>query len=91
MDIIRRSLRVLNKPEDQIGFVKDRPGPDRRYALNTEKILQELGWKPAVALKTVRKSRSLAQYRLPEGEKSPGPAPVLHNGMSAVISWAVSR
>ena len=30
----------------QISFVKDRPGHDRRYAINTHKIEQELGWKP---------------------------------------------
>jgi dTDP-glucose 4,6-dehydratase len=28
-------------------FVKDRPGHDRRYAINANKIFQELGWKPA--------------------------------------------
>lgn len=32
---------------DQISFVKDRPGHDRRYAINAEKIAKELGWKPA--------------------------------------------
>jgi len=31
---------------DQIEFVRDRPGHDRRYAINTEKIRRELGWKP---------------------------------------------
>jgi dTDP-glucose 4,6-dehydratase len=30
-----------------ITFVKDRPGHDRRYAINASKISQELGWKPA--------------------------------------------
>jgi dTDP-glucose 4,6-dehydratase len=34
-------------PHDKlIGFVKDRPGHDRRYAMNTEKIEHELGWHP---------------------------------------------
>jgi dTDP-glucose 4,6-dehydratase len=32
---------------DQIAFVKDRPGHDRRYAINAEKIAKEIGWKPA--------------------------------------------
>lgn len=31
----------------QITFVKDRPGHDRRYAINMDKILRELGWPPA--------------------------------------------
>ncbi len=32
---------------DQIAYVKDRPGHDRRYAIDATKIHQELGWKPA--------------------------------------------
>ena len=35
------------KYADLIGFVKDRPGHDRRYAINASKIRRELGWKPA--------------------------------------------
>ena len=36
------------KHEDLITFVKDRPGHDRRYAINAEKIRSELGWQPSV-------------------------------------------
>jgi dTDP-glucose 4,6-dehydratase len=32
-----------------ITYVKDRPGHDRRYAINCDKIKKELGWKPAVS------------------------------------------
>lgn len=32
--------------QQQISFVKDRPGHDRRYAINSTKIMQKLGWKP---------------------------------------------
>ncbi|RYF13362.1 MAG: dTDP-glucose 4,6-dehydratase, partial [Comamonadaceae bacterium] len=32
---------------EQIAFVKDRPGHDRRYAIDARKIERELGWKPA--------------------------------------------
>ena len=32
---------------DQIKFVNDRPGHDRRYAIDSSKILSELGWKPS--------------------------------------------
>lgn len=35
-----------------ITFVKDRPGHDRRYAMNAEKIERELGWKPKETLET---------------------------------------
>ena len=34
------------KYEEQIKFVKDRPGHDRRYAIDASKIKRELGWKP---------------------------------------------
>jgi len=48
LSVVRRLLQILNKPEDQIKFVEDRPGHDRRYALECTKIRQELDWKPAV-------------------------------------------
>ena len=41
-------LKEFGKPESLISFVKDRPGHDRRYAINASKIHQELGWKPIV-------------------------------------------
>ncbi len=42
---------------DQIIFVTDRPGHDRRYAINAQKILNELGWKPAETFETgIRKT-----------------------------------
>lgn len=37
---------------DQITYVKDRPGHDRRYAINATKILKNLGWKPAETFET---------------------------------------
>jgi dTDP-glucose 4,6-dehydratase len=37
---------------EQIAFVKDRPGHDRRYAVNAEKIRRELGWEPAETFET---------------------------------------
>jgi dTDP-glucose 4,6-dehydratase len=37
------------KHEELITFVKDRPGHDRRYAINAEKIRNELGWQPSVS------------------------------------------
>lgn len=42
---------------DQITFVKDRPGHDQRYAINAEKILNELGWQPQETFETgIRKT-----------------------------------
>lgn len=48
LGIIRMLLRILGKPEELIEFVPDRPGHDRRYALNAGKIQRELGWSPSV-------------------------------------------
>lgn len=48
IDLVKRLLAELRKPETLITFVKDRPGHDRRYAIDASKIERELGWKPAV-------------------------------------------
>ncbi len=50
LEIVRRLLHTLNKPEDLIEFVIDRPGHDRRYALDSTKIARELGWSPSIGL-----------------------------------------
>ena len=50
LEIVRRLLRRVGKSEDLIEFVIDRPGHDRRYALDTGKIARELGWSPSVSL-----------------------------------------
>lgn len=45
--------RVNGKPyADQITYVKDRPGHDRRYAIDATKIEKELGWRPAETFET---------------------------------------
>jgi dTDP-glucose 4,6-dehydratase len=48
--IARRILRVTGRTDALLSHVKDRPGHDRRYALRSEKIKRELGWKPAISL-----------------------------------------
>ena len=45
MEITRLILKILGKPESLIKFVPDRPGHDRRYALDCSKVERELGWK----------------------------------------------
>jgi len=50
LEIVRSLLRILDRPEDLIEFVPDRPGHDRRYALDTGKIARELGWKAEIGL-----------------------------------------
>lgn len=46
LDVIKKILQLLGESEDKIEFVKDRPGHDRRYAIDWSKIKQELGWEP---------------------------------------------
>ena len=46
IDIVKIILQALEKPESLITYVKDRPGHDKRYAINSCKIQNELGWKP---------------------------------------------
>jgi dTDP-glucose 4,6-dehydratase len=48
LEIVRSLLQLLDRSEDLIEFVQDRPGHDRRYALDTRKIRRDLGWEPAV-------------------------------------------
>ena len=40
-------LRELKKPDSLIAFVTDRKGHDRRYAIDSSKIMNDLGWKPS--------------------------------------------
>jgi dTDP-glucose 4,6-dehydratase len=46
IDIVKLIIKTLGKGDDLIEYVKDRPGHDRRYAIDSSKIQNELGWKP---------------------------------------------
>jgi len=46
IEIVKTLLKLTGKDESLIEFVKDRPGHDRRYAIDSTKIQTELGWKP---------------------------------------------
>jgi dTDP-glucose 4,6-dehydratase len=47
LELVKFILAVLDRPESLIKYVKDRPGHDRRYALEASKITRELNWKAA--------------------------------------------
>ena len=47
LEIVRLILKELDKSEELIQYVQDRPGHDRRYAIDNTKITTELGWRPA--------------------------------------------
>lgn len=47
IEIVKLILKKLGKSEDLIEYVKDRPGHDRRYAIDSSKIQNELGWEPS--------------------------------------------
>jgi dTDP-glucose 4,6-dehydratase len=47
-EIVETILRHLRKPESLITYVADRPGHDRRYAIDASKIRKELGWHPSI-------------------------------------------
>jgi len=48
MEVVRLILSRLGKPESLIKHVTDRPGHDRRYAIDASKTVNELGWQPSV-------------------------------------------
>ena len=52
LEVVKTILAALDKPESLIRFVKDRPGHDRRYAIDPTKIESELGWKPMYSFDT---------------------------------------
>ncbi|MFH0828198.1 MAG: GDP-mannose 4,6-dehydratase, partial [Candidatus Omnitrophota bacterium] len=59
IEVVRAILAILKADESRIEFVKDRPGHDIRYKLNSQKINREIGWQAKVKfedgiLKTVK-------------------------------------
>lgn len=46
LEVLRAILKAMGQSEDYIDWVKDRPGHDRRYAIDASKLRRELGWTP---------------------------------------------
>jgi dTDP-glucose 4,6-dehydratase len=55
IEIVKLILRELGKSESLIKYVKDRPGHDRRYAIDAVKIKNELGWEPGYTFESAMK------------------------------------
>jgi len=49
IELVKFILGVMGKPQSLIKYVTDRPGHDRRYALDSQKIQNELTWKPTIS------------------------------------------
>jgi dTDP-glucose 4,6-dehydratase len=62
LELTHTLLRALDKPTSLIKYVKDRPGHDRRYAIDCTKIERELRWKPSVTFEQGL-SETVAWYR----------------------------
>ncbi len=62
IDIVKLLLSHLGKSESLISYVKDRPGHDRRYAIDASKISSELGWRPSVTFEKALPS-TIAWYQ----------------------------
>lgn len=52
LEVVKTILKALDKPESLIQYVTDRPGHDRRYAIDPTKIETELGWEPKYTFDT---------------------------------------
>jgi dTDP-glucose 4,6-dehydratase len=48
IEVVQRILSATGQPESLIQYVTDRPGHDRRYAITSDKVERETGWKPQV-------------------------------------------
>lgn len=48
IEVVKTILRLMEKPESLITFVKDRPGHDFRYSMSLDKVKRELGWEPKI-------------------------------------------
>jgi dTDP-glucose 4,6-dehydratase len=62
IDVAKSVLTVLGKPDSLIRFVKDRPGHDRRYAIDASLVENELGWSPRETWESGL-SKTIAWYR----------------------------
>jgi dTDP-glucose 4,6-dehydratase len=56
IEIVKKILQLLNKPENLITYVEDRPGHDTRYSLDSTKLRKQLNWQPHYSFKEALQS-----------------------------------
>lgn len=61
--VLRAILREMGQPEDAFDWVRDRPGHDRRYAIDSAKLRRELGWQPIHTDFSEGLSKTISWYR----------------------------
>ena len=66
-EVLKAILKAMGKAEDDFDWVKDRPGHDRRYAIDSTKLRQELGWQPKHTDFAEGLEATIAWYRENEG------------------------
>ena len=71
LDLVRLLLSLMGKDEALISFIADRKGHDRRYAVSTEKISTQLGWRPAVEFNSGIRETIRWYLRQPVSELDP--------------------
>ena len=65
--VLQDILRATGEPEDAFDWVKDRPGHDRRYAIDSSKLRRELGWRPRYTDFSEGIEKTVQWYRDNEG------------------------
>lgn len=63
IDVMRAILEGMGRPSDDFDWVRDRPGHDRRYAIDATKLRRELGWRPAHTDFAAGLAETIAWYR----------------------------
>ena len=87
IEVVKKVLKVVGRPEKFFDFVADRPGQDIRYSVNYEKI-KSLGWKPKTTLDEYlpicKEQNEIRRRSLPPGRKKRFLQLI---GLGKIIKW----